>query len=425
MALLFYARLIALTAGTLVYLFLLVLILEHRRPRLFERLLFFVALSLFAIYAGGLLEINAEIQYVSPPETTRLLYEGLTVLGLLFLPALLIHVHIQYYILVERGEVPGRIKRIALLAPWYVLPFVIPLSRILWLFEAPYSGFDLSLPFLLRAFHPEDALVLISAVVCCVVADFYIGRSAQAPTERRFFWWLGAFSFLLLIPLALREGFATVPPIHTDGMATAIIGSGVLPGALLIYYALKHNFLEYGAQRNLVYALSATVLALLYLGLVHRISGWLAPVFPPEGTARVLLFVLIFLFEPLERAIGPALHRRFHERMGRMQSLALGLQQEARHGDLARLTAHAERRIREEFGLATVRISISARCVAEGARISRRAGPRGARLSAEVSRGSGFARSGLDRLVSDWRDIRGTGVPRRAIAADGGLVPLD
>ena len=358
MALLFYVRLIALTAGTLVYLFLLALILGHRRPRLFERLLFFLVLALFAIYAGGLLEINAEIQYASPPETTRLLYASLTVLGLLFLPALLIHVHIQYCVLVARGQVPSRIKRIAVISPWYVIPFVIPLARISWSLEAPYSRFDLSLPFLLRVFRPEDAVLLIAAILCCVCCDFYFGKSAQAPTERRFFWWLGAFSFLLLIPLALREGFATIAPIHTDGMATAIFFCGVLPGTLLIYFALKHNFLEYGAQRNLVYALSATVLALLYLGLVHRISGWLAPVFPPEATASVLLFVLIFLFEPLERVIGPALHRRFRERIGRMQSLTVDLQQEARHGDLARLIAHAEGRIREEFGLAAVRISI-------------------------------------------------------------------
>jgi len=45
---LFYIRLIALTAGALVYLFLLALILGHRRPRLFERLLFFLVLSLHA-----------------------------------------------------------------------------------------------------------------------------------------------------------------------------------------------------------------------------------------------------------------------------------------------------------------------------------------------------------------------------------------
>lgn len=78
MPFLLYLRLFGLTAGTLVYLFLLALILGHRRPRQFERLLFFLTLSVFAIYAGGLLEINAQIQYASPPDATRLFsIEGL------------------------------------------------------------------------------------------------------------------------------------------------------------------------------------------------------------------------------------------------------------------------------------------------------------------------------------------------------------
>jgi signal transduction histidine kinase len=97
---------------------------------------------------------------------------------------------------------------------------------------------------------------------------------------------------------------------------------------------------------------------LLYLALVHRVSGWLAPVFPQEATASVLLFVLIFLFEPLERAIGPVLHRQLSERMDRVQRLTSQLHQEARQGKVAHLAAEAERRIREEFGLAAVRISI-------------------------------------------------------------------
>jgi signal transduction histidine kinase len=71
-----------------------------------------------------------------------------------------------------------------------------------------------------------------------------------------------------------------------------------------------------------------------------------------------LLFVLIFLFEPLERVIGPALHRRFQERVGRLQQLSTELQTEARNGNIAELIAFAERRIREEFGLGLVRISV-------------------------------------------------------------------
>jgi signal transduction histidine kinase len=107
-----------------------------------------------------------------------------------------------------------------------------------------------------------------------------------------------------------------------------------------------------------MYALPVTFLALLYLALVRRVSGWLEPVVPPEATAAVLLFSLIFLFEPLERVIGPALHRRFQEGLGGVQRLSVELQQVARQGNVARLVTEAEKRIREAFGLADVRISM-------------------------------------------------------------------
>ena len=107
MAFLFYVRLIALTAGTLVYLFLIALILGHRRPRLFERLLFFLALALLAIYGGGLLQINATIQYGTPPEATALLSDFLATLGLLALCPLIWHAHVEYVRTIQEKRISG------------------------------------------------------------------------------------------------------------------------------------------------------------------------------------------------------------------------------------------------------------------------------------------------------------------------------
>jgi len=352
-AALFYIRLVALTAGTLVYLFLIALILGHRRPRLFERLLFFLILSLFAIYAGGLLEINARIEYGSPPDTTRWFYEGLTAFGLLLLLPLVWHTHYAY-----RRQIRGSPPTV----------FARPTLVLFYFFAACEAAYAL---WLLPNFDHgrlNTAIVLSSLVSGCremlpavaftdVLFEFQDWAAAKNLTERRLFRGLFLVSALLAALLLFKE-IGAIPLLQKEALLTAILCAGVLPGALLIYYALKHNFLEYGAQRNLVYALSATFLALLYLALVHRISGWLAPVFPPEATASVLLFVLIFLFEPLERVIGPALHRTLRERMDRTQRMSVELQSEARHGDVAQLIARAENLIRQEFGLAAVRISI-------------------------------------------------------------------
>jgi signal transduction histidine kinase len=351
LAYVFYARLVGLTAGTLVYLFLIALILGHRRPRLFERLLFFVVLGLFLIYAGGLLEINAQMQYPSPPAATRLLYTSLFLTGSLLLPGFVVHAGLEYF----RLPRPLAVRRWhgALVAGFYAYPllvFLLPIAR---------AGRWGSVGFAsLVGSYRAGIAGLLAFTALLGACEGLILRKASTGPPRRVLQSISAALWLTAAPLFLLAVWVNLSWGMKEAMIVAALWLGVLPGSFLIYYALRHNFLEYGAQRNLVYALSATFLALLYLALVHRISGWLAPVFPPEATASVLLFVLIFLFEPLERLIGPVLHRSLSERIDRTQRLSVELQNEARHGDLARLIARGEELIGEEFGLAAVRLSI-------------------------------------------------------------------
>jgi signal transduction histidine kinase len=348
---LFYARLIGLTAGTLVYLFLLALILGHRRPRRFERLLFFLLLSLFLVYAGGLLALNSQIYYGSPPEATRLFSSSLIALGVLFLLPLAAHTHAEYLRQVRNAAVrPGYMAICYLL---YLAPAVSLVAAAL----ATQRHAELGIVAFLDSLVLDAHLVVMASAIVSAFLQFGIMKSAKDPTERSVFRCLFYVSCLLAVPWMLQTAVGNLPPIATEGALTAVVLAGIFPGAILMYYTLRHNFLEFGAQRNLVYALSAIFLALLYLALVRRVSGWLEPVLPPEATASVLLFILIFLFEPLERVIGPALQRTIQERMGRVQSLTVELQEEARRGDLTRLVAHAERRIREELGLAAVRLA--------------------------------------------------------------------
>ncbi len=348
---LFYARLISFTAGTLVYLFLLALILGHRRPRLFERLFFFLVLSLFLIYAGGLLEVNAQIQYASLPKVTRLFYEAMIALGILVLPPLVAHSHAEYQRQVQNVTVPAWMKALS------ISLYLAPVGIIAQAAMAYHRHADLGMAGILDSLVREAGFVIMASALIATPLQLNIAKSAKNPTERGVFQWLLSGTCLTAAILILQQVMPSAS-IGAECVVTAAAISGVVPGAVLIYYTLRHNFLDFGAQRNLVYALSATFLALLYLALVRRVSVWLEAALPPEATASILLFVLIFLFEPLERVIGPALHRAHQERFGRMQKLAVELQERARHGELEPLVAHAERRIRDEFGLAALRISI-------------------------------------------------------------------
>jgi signal transduction histidine kinase len=342
----FYIRLIGFTAGTLVYLFLLALILGHRRPRFFERLLFFLILSLFLIYGGGLLKINSQIAYASPPEITLQFADVLAMVGVLFLFPLTVHAHFKY-----REQVRGEtiVWSWALWLPYVAVPVFVGLNALGGAGLASAVRFDFQ--------HAYVALGF--ATFATATLDARMARTARGDVERKLFLGVESASwFLFAILVTMSTSFIQRHLKASETLETVGWLFGVVPGALLLHYAVRRNFLEYGAQRNLMYALPVTFLALLYLALVRRVSGWLEPVLPPEATAAVLLFSLIFLFEPLERLIGPALQRRFQEGIGGVQRLTVELQQEARQGNVAHLLAETERRIRDAFGLAAVRISV-------------------------------------------------------------------
>jgi signal transduction histidine kinase len=349
---LFNIRLIGFTAGTLVYLFTLALILGHRRPRLFERLLFFLVLSLFLTYAGGLLETNPQIQYGSIPTATEILCRVLIGLGALFFVPLIWQTNGEYSRQVRRIK-PTRWHSIITFLCYLLSAFQIGMGAFVILNRGVLSWKTTVGGFL---FTGHDNLLLGSFI--CAVLQLGIFRRPRSQTERHLSAWILFASSSVFVLLSLDHLPITFSAVQWDAVTAAIVVLGALPGFALVYFALRRDFLDFGAQRNLVYALTAMIVALLYFALVRRVSGWLEPVLPPEATASILIFVLIFLFEPLERLIGPALHRTFRERFGRLQKLTGELQEAARRGDVSRLIAEAEERIRGEFGLVAVRISI-------------------------------------------------------------------
>jgi hypothetical protein len=290
MPVLVYTRLIAFTAGALLYLFLLALIVGHRRPRRFERVLFFLILALFFFYSGALLAANATIHYASPPVSTTIFAMGLVLCGLGFLPGLLIHAEVEYERIAGAVRIgPG--QKILMAAFYLPLVFFLaflarivpqilarPSLDVLWSggFAATFSGIWLSLALAASAWLEMRAS----------------GASGDSSSRRLQIFLGGAFGVLAVVVFYAYGLSALHGPDTLVKLGTAVIVAGLIPGTVLGYFALRYNFLQIGMQRNLVYAVSAAFLAMLYLALVRRVSGWLEPVLPPEATAAVLLCII-------------------------------------------------------------------------------------------------------------------------------------
>src|SRR5271168_15015 len=89
-----YLRLIVLTAGTLLPFFWIVVILGHRRQRNFERIFFFLCLSMVFFFGASLLALNAQLYYSTIPPLLAIFCWVVVCLGLWFLPSLLVHIQV-------------------------------------------------------------------------------------------------------------------------------------------------------------------------------------------------------------------------------------------------------------------------------------------------------------------------------------------
>jgi signal transduction histidine kinase len=355
MGLLVYIRLVGFTAGTLLQLFWLVVILGYRRQRNFERVFFFLCLALFFFYSGSLLALNAQIYYPEPPALLNAFAKTVLFAGLCFLPPLLIHLHFEYAGTRALWRSLAA-KRVILLAAYVpVLYFALRVYPLL----ANSPGFDFLVPG--NALGRGYGVWLAVAMFVAAAWQVLFARHAPDRPQLRFY-------VLLAVLFVAGAGMTVylhvlggpVLPNFSEGVSTALALLAVLPSAILIYLVYRFNFLQIGRQKNLVYAVSATFLALLYLSLVRRVGVWLEPVLPPEASASILLFVLVIFIEPMQRVLGRSLRETAQLEMDRVQRSMAEIQQEARQGDVPRLVKFIEQQIQERLELREVRLKLTA-----------------------------------------------------------------
>src|SRR2546422_5140899 len=194
MSTLFYLRLVGLTAGTLVQLFWIVLILGYRRPRNFERVLFVVGLALFLFYSGSLLALNAEIYYPIPPPALLSFAVTLVAGGLGFLPPLIVHVYVAYARATEGEAAPKWFGWLVWSAYLPVLYFAIQVyPRLLESAESSlvWPGRSLGAPY---------GVWLAAAMLLGTYFEGRFARQTEVPMERRFYSPLHGFFVLACAP---------------------------------------------------------------------------------------------------------------------------------------------------------------------------------------------------------------------------------
>ena len=349
-----YLRLIVLTAGTLLPFFWIVVILGHRRQRNFERIFFFLCLSMVSFFGASLLALNAQLYYSTIPPRLASFAWTVMCLGLWFLPALLLHLHVEYAQIREMLR-PGS-------------------ERWLWL-AAAYGPAILLSPMLFGALRvrsegnfllPSNVLGtsfqiwLVVALTMSAAWQWRFGQAAPDEEQKSFHRALRSNLCLIAVWMAMLHfvfpRLGKITEQNAEVYITIVGLFAVAPLVALIRKVQRFNFLQIGRQRNLIYAVFSAFVALLYFSLIRRVSLWLEPYVPPEASAAILLFLPVVLFEPLQRLMGRILRRTAQAEMDHAQRLMGPIQEVARLGNLGKLTAFIEKWISEELQLAEVEL---------------------------------------------------------------------
>jgi signal transduction histidine kinase len=433
-----YVRLVVLTIGTLLPFFWIVVILGHRRQRNFERIFFFFCLSLVFFFAGSLLAVNAQLYYATVPRPLERFAWTLVCVGLWLLPALLVHLHVEYARVRDLLH-PGWTER-----SWLVGAYA-PGLALLPSFVAALQlrrGLDFSFPSSLlgRGFE----LWLVAAFVVAALWQHRFFAIAPNQEQKSFHRGLTAGLLGLALALFLTQLLLWQWPSRRNAVEfyqDYLLLFAVSPLFDLLRRVQKVNFLQIGRQRNLLYAVFAAFIGLLYLSFIRRVSLWLEPYFPPEATAALLLFLPVVLFEPLQRLVGRVLQRAAQSEMDQAGRTMGPIQDTARLGDVRKLHAFAQKWIAEQLQLARVEILLDGERPAEAAprapeelfpmhKLGRQIGalrvkPYGAMLSGETSAALEFlceqlpAAFDLCRLIEEKLRLERELAERERLAALG------
>ena len=349
-----HERLIVFTAGTLLSFFWIVVILGHRRQRNFERIFFFVCLALVFFFGCSLLALNAQLYYTLVPQALAIFAWTILCLGLWFLPSLLVHLHVEYAD-VRAMIGSGKMKRLWLAGAYAPAVLLIP-----YLYAALQlrSGGDFDLPS--NSLGIPFQVWLLSAIVLCIVWQRRF--MMRAPDREQISFHRQLRNNFIVLAIWMVIGHALLWRWPRNESAAAAYGwllalIALVPLVSLVRNVQKFNFLQIGKQRNLIYAVFATFLALLYLRLIRRASLWLEPYLPPEATAAILLFLPVVFFEPLQRLMRGILRRTAQTEMDHAQRMMAPIREVARLGNFGKLTAFIEQWISDELQLAEVKVS--------------------------------------------------------------------
>lgn len=348
-------KLIVYTFGSLVHLFLMVLILGQRRLRTFEWLLFWLMAALFMWNSGNLLSLNVSLQYGVAPNGLAAVSRLIPFVGLIFAAPLLVHVHVSY---------AGRLRSNSGILNLLVVVFYLPLAAAPWMLARLLGHLQLDALQAIGPFIRPVAVWIALALAAGAILNLRLRRRPEPQLPRAVHLRLAASEGFLAAGLVWAFVLRPLPVVDLGGyLPTFVMLMAIVPSALAGFAIFRNNFLELRVQRNLAYTIITIFAFLIYLDVIRRVSAYLdwKGIVPAAVTETVMIFTLVVLFEPAKKLMNRALRSAFATEFERVQKLSAEVQECAQQtGDARSVKRLVEDRVPKELGLRRAELMMGA-----------------------------------------------------------------
>ncbi len=346
-------KLVVYTFGSLLHLFLMVLILSQRRLGRLEWLLFWLVASLFMWNSGNLLALNVGLFYGVGPKVLEAVARLIPLLGLVLVAPLTVAMHTEYAL---------QFRPPALFYRLITALFCLPVAAAPWAIGNALGRLEWDALAALRPFARPLVVLLVAALGVGAGFNLRFRTWNEDPRLANFHAWLAGLQLTLAFGLA---GAYLAQPLPVYGLGgyfpTTLMLLASLPGALLGRAIFRYNLLDLRVPRNVTYSIVAIFAVLLYINVIRRVSGLLElhNILPSAATEAVMIFILVVLLEPVKKLIDRVLYASFVSEVEPIQKLVTEIQERAkRSGDVKALQQFVEEHAPAELRLqrATLRL---------------------------------------------------------------------
>ncbi len=346
-------KLIVYTFGSLIYLFLMVLILGQRRMRRFEWLLFWLMAGLFMWNSGNLLSLNLGLHYGVAANPMTALSRAIPFAGLVMSLSLLVHVHVEY---------TAKFANPSAAARWLSYAFYLPLIAAPFAFARLIGHPELDALLATRSYVRPIVIWAASALACSAFLNVRATRNALVASPKSLHVGFAGIEAFLAAGLLGTYLLGSPPLMNLGGyFATLLMFGAVVPGGWVGYSIIRNKFPELRLQRNLVYTVLAVFALLIYLDVIRRLSSYLEwkGIVPAVVTETLMIFVLVVLFEPAKKLIDRGLRSAFASEFERVQKLSAEIHECAQQtGDLEMVRQLVAERVPGELRLRAARLEL-------------------------------------------------------------------